>query len=284
MTQQNECLRAKERARRVGAQCHERSRRQARQRTPPAAEDAQGPSGRPAGARRGARAARRPRAPARPLDRAPAPDPGPLRPSRGRAPCGAGAGDEACAHRGLRGRDLLRPFRRGEGRRQGAAAGYRARVRQPQLRHGRGRAVARRAAGQARPERPRRARAVHGRLRPCAGVRGRARPGDGSDGGERGGLGTDEAARAALPAARGFRGVPGRRRLCAARRLSRRPAQPRGHHQGGERCQPARPRRRRLSHWAQVDAGARRAGAAPGGRQCRRGRARHLQGPLLPRR
>ena len=46
---------------------------------------------------------------------------------------------------------------------------------------------------------------------------------------------------------------------------------------------PARPRRRRLSGRAQVAHRARRAGAAADGRQHRRRRARHLQGPRLPR-
>ena len=44
--------------------------------------------------------------------------------------------DEAGADRGLRGRDLLRAFRCGEGRRDAAAAGHRARLRLPVLRDG----------------------------------------------------------------------------------------------------------------------------------------------------
>ena len=52
--------------------------------------------------------------------------------------------------RGLRGRDLLRAFRRGEGRRDAAAAGHRARLRLAVLRDGRRRQAARRTAGQAR--------------------------------------------------------------------------------------------------------------------------------------
>ena len=46
---------------------------------------------------------------------------------------------------------------------------------------------------------------------------------------------------------------------------------------------PARPGRRRLPGRAQVAHRARRAGAAPDGGQHRRRRARHVQGPLLPR-
>ena len=45
----------------------------------------------------------------------------------------------------------------------------------------------------------------------------------------------------------------------------------------------ARPRRRRLPDRPQMALRARRARAAPDGGQCRRGRARHLQGPPLPR-
>ena len=46
---------------------------------------------------------------------------------------------------------------------------------------------------------------------------------------------------------------------------------------------PARPGRRRLSRRTQVAHRARRARAAPDGGQHRRRRARHVQGPLLPR-
>ena len=49
------------------------------------------------------------------------------------------------------------------------------------------------------------------------------------------------------------------------------------------RRRPARPRRRRLPDGAQVGPRARREGPAPDGRQRRRGRARHVQGPLLSR-
>ena len=81
-------------------------------------------------------------APARSADRASASDPGPLRPSLGRASRRARRRDEARAGRGLRGRDLLRAFRRGEGRRDAAAAGHGARVRFAVLRHARRRASA----------------------------------------------------------------------------------------------------------------------------------------------
>ena len=99
-------------------------------------EDAEGPPGRSGGARRGARAARRQAAPARPADRASASHPGPLRPSLRRASRGARAGDEAGADRSVRGRDLLRAFRRREGRRDPSPAGHGARVRLALLRDG----------------------------------------------------------------------------------------------------------------------------------------------------
>ena len=59
----------------------------------------------------------------------------------GRASGGARRRDEAGADRGLRGRDLLRAFRRGEGRRDTAAAGHRARLQFAVLRDGGRRAV-----------------------------------------------------------------------------------------------------------------------------------------------
>ncbi len=87
----------------------------------------------------------------------------------------------------------------------------------------------------------------------------------------------------AYPTPTAFEAYRARRRLCLAQDLHRRRAYARRHHQGGERRRPARPRRRRLSDRTQMDAGARRAGAAAVCRQCRRGRARHVQGSLLPR-
>ncbi len=53
--------------------------------------------------------------------------------------------------------------------------------------------------------------------------------------------------------------------------------------QDRQRRRPARPRRRRLPDRTQMVAGARRARAAHVRGQCRRRRARHLQGPLLSR-
>ena len=53
--------------------------------------------------------------------------------------------------------------------------------------------------------------------------------------------------------------------------------------EGARRCVAARARRRRLPDGTQMARGARRARAAADGDQWRRGRARYLQGPLLPR-
>ena len=245
------------------------------------AEDAEGPPDRSGGARRGARAARRPAAPARPADRAPASDPGPLRPSLGRASRGARRRDEAGADRGLRGRDLLRAFRCREGRRGPAAAGHGARVRFTLLRDGRRGAFAREPPGKARARRARRARAVHGRVRPRAGLRGRPRAGDAGGRGEHGRGRAEKRARPCAPAADRFRRVSRAGRLQAARRVPLGRAHARGYHQGGGRRRAARARRRRLSHRPQVDAGAAIARPAADGGERRRRRARHLQGPLL---
>ena len=63
----------------------------------------------------------------------------------------------------------------------------------------------------------------------------------------------------------------------------RRQAHARRDHQDRQRRRPARAWRRGLSDRPQMVAGARRAGAAADGGERRRGRARHLQGPLLSR-
>ena len=75
----------------------------------------------------------------------------------------------------------------------------------------------------------------------------------------------------------------GRRRLRAAAPVPRRRARRRDRDQDARRLGPARPGRRGLSGRPQVAHRAQRAGAAPDGRQHRRRRARHLQGPRLPR-
>ena len=133
------------------------------------ARSSEGPAGRSGGAGRGAGLARRPRASARPADRASAPAAGPFR-LPARAPHGgARRGDAARLGRGLRGRLVLRPFRHRHGRRAPAAAADRAGMRQPQLRARRRAGTARRSAEPARRPGAGRARAVHGRLPPRAG-------------------------------------------------------------------------------------------------------------------
>ena len=74
-----------------------------------------------------------------------------------------------------------------------------------------------------------------------------------------------------------------RGRLHAAAPVHRRRARRRRRHQDARGVGPARPRRRRLSGRPQVADRARRAGAAADGRQHRRRRAGHVQGPRLPR-
>ena len=70
-------------------------------------------------------------------DRAPASAPGQVPPHLQRTHGGTRRRDEAVDDRGLRGRDLLRALRRGEGRRGAAAAGHGAGVRLAVLRDGR---------------------------------------------------------------------------------------------------------------------------------------------------
>ena len=66
-------------------------------------------------------------------------------------------------------------------------------------------------------------------------------------------------------------------------RMHARRARGRRRHRGNGARRPARPGRRRLSHRPQVEDRARGTRAAADGGQHRRGRARHVQGPLLPR-
>ena len=175
-----------------------------------------GRAGGRAGASRGAGAARRRAAAARPADRVPAPDPGSPRPLSRRAHRRARAGDAARDDRGLRGRDVLPPLRRRRRkarrrrRRSPCASARRCRARWPAPTRcapplakacGRGRARHRRAL-----HRPLRARAGGGR-RPQSG-----RPRDGrSDRRGRGG-GTASSPR--------FRRYIDLRGLSDARRLS----------------------------------------------------------------
>ena len=239
----------------------------------------------PRGARRSRGAAHRPAAPARSADRASASDPGQVRPSLRRASRGARRRDEAGADRGLRGRDLLRAFRRREGRRRrrrrrsrcASAIHCPARWRAPSTllkdlpgTLGKDVRVVRAPCMGACDHAPvcavghvqviKRERSV-GRRSSRIRTRMRTRIKPGTD----------------------FAAYHGGRRLRAARRLPRRQAHARRPDQDRQRCRPARPWRRRLPDRAQMVAGARRAGPAADGGQRRRGRARHLQGPLLSR-
>ena len=136
----------------------------------------QGTPGRPGGGRTRARAARWSAAAARSPDRAPAPGPGFARLPRAGRHGGARRRDEALPHRGLRGGDVLRPFRRARRRRPSPAASHRPGLRLAHLRDD-GRGCADRGAGEERRGgRPHRARALHRCLRPRAGGGGRPQP------------------------------------------------------------------------------------------------------------
>ena len=118
-----------------------RGRMKVQERAPPRSRP-QGPPARRQRPGRSPRAAGHPPAPPRPADRVPAPDPGQVSLPLGAPSAGAGRGDAAVAGRGLRGRLVLRPFRRGEGRRARAGAAHHPGLRFDQLHAGgRGEAV-----------------------------------------------------------------------------------------------------------------------------------------------
>ena len=142
--------------------------------------DPQGSPGRPHGPAGGPRPARRAAAPARPADRISPSDSRPLRLYFGQPSGRAGGRDEDGAGRGLRGRDLLCAFRRGEGR-PAAAARHRAGVRFTVLRNGRRRPPGGVAGRENGPQGQGLARALHGRLRLRAGGRDPALAGQGGD-------------------------------------------------------------------------------------------------------
>ena len=244
----------------------------------------EGPAGRSRRARRGAGAARRARAPPRPADRVSASAAGPLRlpacaPSRG-----ARRGDAAGAGRGLRGRLVLRAFRHRHGRRGAAAAADRAGLRQPDLR--------------ACPAR-----------RSCSPICAAGSA-----------TGCGSCARRAWAAATTRRSSRSATRCTSTRRSTASPPRSRRATRtrrsrpfvdldayraaGGYACSKpaspasasreelieiarglgsARPGRRRVPDRAQMALRAAGAGAPADGGQCRRGRARHVQGPLFPR-
>ena len=187
--------------------------------------------------------------------------------------------------RGLRGRDLLCPFRRGEGGRGAAAAGHRPGLREPVLQSGR------RGEADRRSQRHDRVRTSASCARPASAIATpRRSPRSGITSSTMPMPATVAKAVAehrhepVIPPIQGPRRLSRRRRLrdaasaCASGALEPRAA---GRHrrQGG----PARLRRRRLPDRAQVALGAGRARPAPDGRQRRRGRAGHVQGPLFPR-
>src|SRR5207302_544870 len=107
--------------------------------------------------------------PPRPADRAPAPHQRPLRLPVGCAPRRAGRGNAPRAGRGVRGGELLPPFRGGEGGRGAAACSHRAGLRLHRVRARRGRAAAQaaffwqgRASDSCALRRPLRSRALRG--------------------------------------------------------------------------------------------------------------------------
>ena len=248
------------------------------------------PKGRPArrrGARRGPPPPRRPAAPARPPDRVPAPDPGRARPPLRGAPPRPRRGAAPRPGRGLGGRDLLRPFRRGEGRRGPAAAAHRPGLRLALLRARRRRRPSRRAARGPRS----RARSACCRA-PCMGRCDMAPTAEvGHFHVDRA---TPEAVQAAIaagppppddPALRGPRRLP--RGAAATPTLAAlRGGEPRRRDEVAEALLAAGLRGLGGAGFpdrAQVDRGACPPRPALPRGQRRRGRARHLQGPLLSR-
>ena len=193
-----------------------------------------------------------------------------------------GAGAAHGARRGLRGGDLLPPLRRGQGRLE-ARGGDGAGVRLDRLRAGRRAGAARAAARGARQRGAGAARALRRALRGGAGGGGGPEPGHARHGGQGARGGRAPRDRVSGGGVHRLRQVPAHGRLRADRRLPRGQAHARGDHEDHGGLGAARPRRRRLSRRAQVAHRRRRARAAPDGGQHRRGRARHLQGPLVPR-
>ena len=216
-------------------------------------------------------------------DRAPAPDPGCAGLPSARAPGRAGAGDEARDHRGLRGGNVLSPFRRPRRRRNAASAGHDPRVRDAVVPDGRGGRTARRPARRRRCGRARPQGALHRALRARACRRRRAPARRRSDGRKGDGCRRCREHRTRAPRLRRSCRLPRCRRLSHARGLRHRGAQRRRRDQGARELRAAGPRRRRIPGRAQVAHRARRARPAADGRQYRRGRAGDVQGPALPR-
>ena len=235
----------------------------------------------PTAAARDRAAARRPAAPARSADRASAPDPGQVSPDLGGASRSARRRDEAVVCRGVRDRDLLCAFRHREGRRGRHRAADHSRLRLADLRDaGRGNSCCtncrtKRAPASAWCARPASAAAIP-RRRPRSAITSSITP----------------PSRTCLPPRRPARpmricpnmstttpivaggGYALLNRLRSGALVEGRSAE------GARRRVAARARRRRLPDGAQMARGARRARTAADGDQRRRGRARHVQGPL----
>ena len=196
-------------------------------------------------------------------------------------PGGAGPGDAAGAGGGLRGRDLLCPFRRRQDD-DAAAGAHRAGLRQPDLRDARrGERCCEGCAAELGARRAGGPGALHGPLRAGAGRRGR--PSFSSVPPS-----TTSAAPSARPDPSRRPGLHRPRRLSRGRRLSAARACLAGRRTADElittleipACAAwAAPGFRR----AEMALRAPGAGAAADGGQRRRGRARHFQGPLLSR-
>ena len=256
----------------------------------PQARRARAPEGPPVDPRRaggGARAARRCAAPARSADRAPARIQDRYGCICGRAPGRARRRDEDGDGRGLRSGDVLSPLRRRSRRarrrrrRSRCASARRCPARWPGAR-----AAARRRRGARAPRRAR----LHA---PCV---GRCEHAPAAVVGPQSGRRRDASRRsrrrdrkpgateAAADAVRRLRRIS--RRRAATRRCVDASSGTRSVDDviaAMEDSGLARPRRRGFSGRPQMENRARRARAAPDGDQHRRGRARHLQGSLLPR-
>ena len=221
----------------------------------------------------------------RPAHRVPAPDPGQISLSVGAPSAGAGRRDAAGAGRSLRGRLVLRPFRRGQGRRSRTGANHDQGVRFDQLHAGgRGDAFGRAAPAASIPPPCRVVRApCVGR---CAGAPA-ARIGDREvDNATSDGLlalaraGDTKVVVPNYTALEAYRAAGGYQLLRKVRdgAIARR-----GDHRHAAGCRPARPGRRRFSGRQEMGDRPHLSRPPPDVDQRRRRRARHLQGPHLSR-
>ncbi len=229
---------------------------------------AEGPAGPAGGQARDRGVARRSPARAGIRDRISPSDPGPVAPDLGGAPGRAGrrAADGVC--RGVRDRDVLRAFRRGQGGRAGPAAAHHPRLRQRDLRDVRVQGVAGRAAAdRSRRTFPRAARAVRRLVPSGAGGRGRApfpaqgRCRSGQAGGRGGRYAPAYAGHHRLRPVSRLGRLPVAGQVALGRRFGRRD------HDGAGWRRAARAGRRRVPHRAQMAVGAGRAKPAADGGQ-----------------